>query len=73
MQGAFWWNWPAISPSDNETGYSPRSKPAADVLTRWFAADRAERIEALRQQVQSGEYKVDSLALSKALIRRHLR
>jgi Anti-sigma-28 factor, FlgM len=73
MQGAFWWNWPAVPRSEDETGYSPRNKPAADVLKHEFAQDHVERVETLRKQVQSGEYKVDALALSKAIIRHHLR
>lgn len=77
MQGAFWWNWPAGPTDSDGTDYSPRDKPAARVLTNAFDVTperaRARVVEELRGQVQRGEYNIDPLAISKALIQRHLR
>ena len=77
MQGAFWWNWPASLPDVTGTDYSPREKAAEAVLAANFELPaelaRARRVEELRRRVQSGDYEVDPLDLSRALVRRHLR
>jgi hypothetical protein len=77
MQGAFFWNWPAETTDPAGTDYSPRGKPAELVLAQNFGVtpelQRARRLEEIRRQVQAGEYKVDPLAVSKALVRHHLR
>ncbi|MBV9266121.1 MAG: hypothetical protein JO061_08135 [Acidobacteriaceae bacterium] len=36
MQGAFWWDWPVAGPLSMDTGYSPRGKPAGEVVTNWY-------------------------------------
>lgn len=34
LRGFFWWNWPFAIPADN-TDYTVRGKPAADILRAW--------------------------------------
>lgn len=73
MQGGFWWNWPASEARPDETGYSPCGKAAETVLAEWFSSPRSERVEEIRKRVQSGEYEIDPLKISRAIIRHHLR
>jgi hypothetical protein len=40
MQGGFWWDWPIPAPAPNDTGYTPQSKPASQVLANRFSASR---------------------------------
>jgi hypothetical protein len=35
MKGPFWWAWDVAPPPAGDTGYSPRGKPAEDVLRLW--------------------------------------
>ena len=35
MQGILWWSWDVPMPSPNDSGYTPRSKPAEQVLRTW--------------------------------------
>ena len=35
MKGPFWWAWDVSPPAAGDTGYSPRGKPAEDVLRLW--------------------------------------
>jgi hypothetical protein len=35
MQGLFWWNWPVPAPGPSDGDYTPRGKPAAEVLRLW--------------------------------------
>ena len=35
MRGILWWDWPVPVPAAGDTGYSPRGKPAEDVLRSW--------------------------------------
>jgi hypothetical protein len=35
MQGLFWWNWPVPVPALGDVDYTPRGKPAEDVLRLW--------------------------------------
>ena len=35
--GVFWWNWESIPSSYASTNYTPRNKPAADLLRRWYS------------------------------------
>jgi glycosyl hydrolase family 113 len=37
LKGMFWWAWPATVPGPGDTDYTPRGKPAEDVLQRWYA------------------------------------
>lgn len=37
LRGAYWWNWFGWG-GPKDTGYTPRGKPAARVIERWFAA-----------------------------------
>lgn len=77
MQGAFWWNWPAAASNPGGTDYSPRDKQAQSVLMGRFGVnpelERARRVEQLRRLVASGQYEPDPLAISRALVQRHLR
>jgi hypothetical protein len=37
MKGVFWWDWSVSTPSANDTGYSPQTKPAGNItLPKWF-------------------------------------
>ena len=38
MKGAFWWDWPILPPTPSDTGYTPQSKSASQVLAKWFGA-----------------------------------
>lgn len=40
VQGVFFYNWFGVG-GPNDTGYTPRGKPALDVLTRWFQGARS--------------------------------
>lgn len=40
LTGVIWWEWTAGPGGADDFGYSPRSKPAEQVLRRWFAAGR---------------------------------
>lgn len=35
MKGVFWWAWSVPSPGPNDTDYTPRGKPAEEVLRTW--------------------------------------
>jgi hypothetical protein len=35
MRGILWWAWEVPVPAPNETGYTPRNKPAETVLRTW--------------------------------------
>ena len=35
LKGVFWWAWDVSAPPANDRGYSPRGKPAEDVLRAW--------------------------------------
>lgn len=35
MRGILWWAWDVPVPAGNETGYTPRNKPAEPVLRSW--------------------------------------
>jgi glycosyl hydrolase family 113 len=35
MRGIIWWDWDVPVPSANDTGYTPRNKPAEQVLVSW--------------------------------------
>jgi hypothetical protein len=35
MRGILWWNWPVPPPAPGDTDYTPRHKPAEDVLRGW--------------------------------------
>ncbi len=35
MRGIFWWDWDVPTPAADDTGYTPRSKPAEQVLRSW--------------------------------------
>ncbi len=37
LQGVYWWNWFGFG-GPEDTNYTPRKKPAADVLRRWYRA-----------------------------------
>lgn len=41
LLGVIWWEWSASEGGPNDFGYTPRNKPAEQVLRRWFAAGRA--------------------------------
>lgn len=75
MQGAFWWNWPAADTSERNTDYTPRAKPAGQILASHFSPSpetaRARRVRSIRERIASGAYQVDPLAVSRALIRHH--
>jgi hypothetical protein len=36
LRGVFWWSWDVPVPSASDTGYTPRNKPAMDVLTTQY-------------------------------------
>jgi hypothetical protein len=38
MKGAFWWSWDVPAPPANDTGYTPRNKPAGDFLRERYTA-----------------------------------
>jgi len=35
MKGVFWWDWPVPAPRPDDNDYTPRGKPAEDVLRTW--------------------------------------
>jgi hypothetical protein len=35
MKGVFWWDWAVPAPAADDTDYTPRDKPAEDVLRLW--------------------------------------
>lgn len=35
MRGILWWSWDVAAPAANDTGYTPRGKPAEQVLRSW--------------------------------------
>ncbi|MFI5184259.1 MAG: glycoside hydrolase family 113, partial [Vicinamibacteria bacterium] len=37
MRGTFWWAWPTDPANPGDTDYSPRGKPAEEVLTQWYS------------------------------------
>ena len=37
-EGLFWWNWESMPTSNAATNYTPRYKPAAATLRRWYTA-----------------------------------
>jgi len=37
MRGVFWWSWDVPVPSATDTGYTPRLKPAGDIVTTQYA------------------------------------
>lgn len=41
LLGVIWWEWNASEGGAGDYGYSPKNKPAEQVLRRWFAAGRA--------------------------------
>jgi hypothetical protein len=41
LLGAMWWEWDASPGGADDYGYSPKGKPAEQVLRRWFAEMRA--------------------------------
>jgi hypothetical protein len=41
MQGVFWWDWPVAPPSSTDTDYTPRGKPAEEVLKKWYGPARS--------------------------------
>jgi hypothetical protein len=36
MKGFFWWAWAVPVPGTNDTDYTPRGKPAEEILRTWF-------------------------------------
>jgi len=40
LMGAVWWEWDANSGGPDDYGYSPRGKPAEQVLRQWFTSGR---------------------------------
>lgn len=38
LMGVIWWEWDASDGGTGDFGYSPKNKPAEQVLRRWFAA-----------------------------------
>ena len=40
LVGTFWWEWNACEGGLNDYGYSPKNKPAEQILRQWFAAGR---------------------------------
>jgi hypothetical protein len=39
MKGVFWWAWNVSPPGTADTGYTPQSKPAADItLVKWYCS-----------------------------------
>ncbi|GBD07720.1 hypothetical protein HRbin21_01552 [bacterium HR21] len=42
--GVFWWEWESVPSPSEQTGYTPRNKPAARVVREWYqqASARAE-------------------------------
>jgi hypothetical protein len=40
LMGVIWWEWNASAGGSGDFGYTPKNKPAEQVLRRWFAADR---------------------------------
>ncbi len=47
LLGVIWWEWDASPGGPEDFGYSPKAKPAEQVLRRWFAAGRAARPDDL--------------------------
>jgi len=40
LAGVIWWEWPPGAGGAGDFGYTPKNKPAEQVLRRWFAAPR---------------------------------
>ena len=40
LVGTFWWEWNAAAGGADDFGYTPKNKPAEQVLRQWFAASR---------------------------------
>jgi hypothetical protein len=38
MKGIFWWSWDVPTPAANDTGYTPRNKPAGEFLRERFSS-----------------------------------
>jgi hypothetical protein len=38
--GVIWWEWEASEGGSGDFGYSPKAKPAEQVLRQWFKAGR---------------------------------
>lgn len=36
--GIFWWNWESVASSFAATNYTPRNKPAADIVRSWYSS-----------------------------------
>ena len=37
MQGFFWWSWDVPAPTADDTGYTPREKPAGELLRQRYS------------------------------------
>lgn len=40
LLGVIWWEWPASPGGPGDFGYTPKNKPAQQVLRQWLAARR---------------------------------
>jgi len=45
MNGLFWWSWRVPTPEPGDTGYTPRGKPAEEVLREWQHQARPESVD----------------------------
>ena len=41
LQGVIWWEWPPAPGGPSDYGYTPKNKPAEQVLRRWFSAGKS--------------------------------
>lgn len=39
LMGVIWWEWNASEGGPGDYGYTPKNKPAEQVLRRWFTGD----------------------------------
>ncbi|MCK4341169.1 MAG: hypothetical protein KAY37_05535 [Phycisphaerae bacterium] len=53
LMGAIWWEWDASPGGPSDYGYSPRNKPAEQVLRQWFAAGRTSNTTAPAENTDS--------------------
>lgn len=57
MKGIFWWAWAVNPPGPNDTDYTPRGKPAEDVLRAWQGP-----FDSSTAVVSAASYRADSVA-----------
>ena len=41
LAGVIWWEWNAGEGGPNDYGYTPKGKPAEQLLRKWFSAGKA--------------------------------